>query len=293
MVSEIAFLFHREALHSRGVRSAVPKVRMTLEITHLGSGSRGNATLLQTEESKVLIDCGFSGRQMEHRLAQIGVDPKSINAILLSHHHSDHVQGARIFQKRHGAQLFANFTTCAQLGFDPINQCRIFEALERMQISPDLSVLPVPIPHDGADNVGFIINSGSNGRAAVVTDLGEPTEELIQHLKGCAHISIESNYDAKRLTLGPYPAHLKARISGRGGHLSNRQTADLLAEILGPQTKSVVLCHLSEKNNAPHLAESEVLFQNENWSGDLRVSTQNGPEFSHWLGQAEAEILSR
>ena len=266
---------------------------MTLEITHLGSGSRGNATLLQTEETKVLIDCGFSGRQMEHRLARIGVEPKSIDAILLSHHHSDHVQGARIFQKRHGAQLFANFTTCAKLGFDPVNQCRIFEALERVQIAEDLSVLPVPIPHDGAENVGFIINSGSNGRAAVVTDLGEPTDELIHHLKGCAHISIEANYDAKRLALGPYPARLKSRISGRGGHLSNRQTADLLAEILGSQTKSVVLCHLSEKNNAPHLAESEVLFQNENWSGDLRISTQNGPEFSHWLGQAEAEIVLR
>ncbi len=266
---------------------------MTLEITHLGSGSRGNATLLQTEEGKVLIDCGFSGRQMERRLARIGVDPKSIDAILLSHHHSDHVQGARIFQKRHGTELYANFTTCAQLGLDPVNQCRIFEALERVQVTPDLSVLPVPVPHDGADNVGFIINSGSNGRAAVVTDLGEPTDELIEHLKGCSHISIEANYDAKRLALGPYPAQLKARIAGRGGHLSNRQTADLLVEILGSQTKSVVLCHLSEKNNAPHLAESETLFRIEDWSGDLRISTQNGPEFSHWLGQAEAEILSR
>ena len=83
---------------------------MVLEITHLGSGSRGNATLLQSEESKVLIDCGFSGRQIERRLGQIDVDPKSIDAILLSHHHSDHVQGAEIFHRRHGAKLFANFT---------------------------------------------------------------------------------------------------------------------------------------------------------------------------------------
>ena len=266
---------------------------MVLEITHLGSGSRGNATLLQSEESKVLIDCGFSGRQTERRLAQIGVDPKSIDAILLSHHHSDHVQGAEIFHRRHGAKLFANFTTCAHLGFDPINQCRIFEALERVQVTADLAVLPVPVPHYGAENVGFIINSGSNERAAVVTDLGEPTDELMRHLKGCAHISIESNYDAKKLALGPYPTNLKERISGRGGHLSNHQTAELLAEILGPETRSVVLCHLSEKNNAPHLAESETLYQVENWSGDLRISTQDGPEFSHWLGQAEAEIITR
>ena len=266
---------------------------MGLEITHLGSGSRGNATLLQTEETKVLIDCGFSGRQIERRLGQIDVDPKSIDAILLSHHHSDHVQGAEIFHRRHGAKIFANFTTCAHLGLDPLNQCRIFESLERVQVGVDLSVLPVPVPHHGAENVGFIIHSGSNERAAIVTDLGEPTDELIHHLKGCAHISIESNYDAKKLALGPYPENLKTRISGRGGHLSNRQTAELLAEILSEKTRSVVLCHLSEKNNAPHLAESETLFRVENWAGDLRISTQDGPEFSHWIGQSEAEMITR
>tara|TARA_B110000438_G_scaffold300244_2_gene352190 strand:+ start:4169 stop:4969 length:801 start_codon:yes stop_codon:yes gene_type:complete len=266
---------------------------MSLEITHLGSGSRGNATLLQTEESKVLIDCGFSGRQIERRLACIGVEPTAIDAIILSHHHSDHAQGAGIFHRRHGTKLFANFTTCARLGLDPLNHCRIFESLERVQVTADLAVLPVPVPHDGADNVGFIIHSGSSERAAVVTDLGEPTDELIRHLRGCAHISIESNYDAKKLAFGPYPANLKARISGRGGHLSNQQTAELLADILGPKTKSVVLCHLSEKNNAPHLAESETLFRVENWAGDLRISTQDGPEFSHWLGQAEAEMQIR
>ena len=266
---------------------------MELEITHLGSGSRGNATLLQTEEAKVLVDCGFSGRQMERRLEKINVDPKSIDAILLSHHHSDHVQGAEIFQRRHETKLFANFTTCAHLGLDPVNQCRIFDALERVEVAPGISVLPVPVPHDGAENVGFIVNSGSNERAAVVTDLGEPTDELMQHLKGCAHISIESNYDAKKLALGPYPPSLKSRISGRGGHLSNQQTAEMLAEILGPETKSVVLCHLSGKNNAPHLAESETLFRVENWGGDLRVSTQDGPEFSHWIGQSEAELISQ
>ncbi|MDP6899236.1 MAG: MBL fold metallo-hydrolase [Candidatus Thalassarchaeaceae archaeon] len=265
---------------------------MGLEITHLGSGSRGNATLLQTDASKVLIDCGFSGRQMERRLGMIGVAPEDIDAIMLSHHHSDHVQGAKIFSRRWGAEIHANFTTCARLGLDPVNQCRVFEALDRVQVTSDLAVLPVPVPHDDADNVGFIIHGGGNSRAAVVTDLGEPTDELRRHLKGCEHISIEANYDATRLAMGPYPARLKSRIAGRGGHLSNRQTADLLNEILTSETKSVVLCHLSDKNNAPHLAESEVLFQNDEWGGELRISGQSGPEFSHWVGQAEAEVIS-
>lgn len=266
---------------------------MGLEIIHLGSGSRGNATLLRSAESHVLVDCGFSGRQVERRLARIGVEPTEIDAILLSHHHSDHVQGARVFSRRHGARILCNFTTAANLGLDPVNECTLFEALERVQVTPDIAALPVPVPHDDADNVGFILHNGGDGRAAIVTDLGEPTDELIRHLKGCQHISIESNYDAKRLALGPYPPSLKARISGRGGHLSNQQTADLLAEVVGPRTQSIVLCHLSEKNNAPHLAESETLFRLEDWSGDLRISTQEGPEFSHWLGQAESVTLQR
>ncbi len=264
---------------------------MALEITHLGSGSRGNATLLQTDASKILIDCGLSGRQMERRLGQIGVTPESIDAIVLSHHHSDHVQGAEIFQRRWGADIFANFTTCAHLGLDPINQCKVFESLDIVQVTSDLAILPVPVPHEGAENVGFIVSGGGSGRAAVVTDLGEATDELIRHLKGCAHISIEANYDAKRLAMGPYPVNLKSRISSRGGHLSNRQAADLLAEVLTPATKSIVLCHLSEQNNAPHLAESEVLYQIEDWGGDLRIAGAKGPEFSHWVGQSDAELV--
>jgi phosphoribosyl 1,2-cyclic phosphodiesterase len=264
---------------------------MSFEIIHLGSGSRGNATLIQSENSKVLVDCGLSGRQMEKRLGRIGVNPQSVDAIILSHHHTDHVQGAEIFQRRWGAEILANFTTCAKMGLDPVNQCRIFESLERVDVTTEISILPVPVPHDGAENVGFIISSGGNERAAIVTDLGEITDEIRKHLQGCAHISIEANYDAKKLALGPYPSSLKSRISGRGGHLSNRQTADLMSEILDVETKSLVLCHLSERNNAPHLAESEVLYQSENWGGDLRIAGRDGPEFSHWVGQVEPEIL--
>ena len=141
-------------------------VAMALEITHLGTGSRGNSTLLSTEDTKVLIDCGFSGRQMEKRLATIGVKPEEINAIVLSHHHTDHGQGAAIFQKRWGADIHANFTTCAGLGLDPVNQCQIFDALERMEFGDDISLLPVPIPHDGAENVGFIFSDRRGARGA-------------------------------------------------------------------------------------------------------------------------------
>ena len=126
--------------------------------------------------------------------------------------------------------------------------------------------------------------SGDGRRAAVVTDLGEATVELMRHLAGCEHISIEANYDPGKLLAGPYPERLKHRISSRGGHLSNPQTAEILVELLHPDLKSIVLCHLSEKNNAPHLAESEGLLQiGDGFNGDFLLSTQKVPDFSHIL----------
>ncbi|MCH2441589.1 MAG: MBL fold metallo-hydrolase [Candidatus Thalassarchaeum sp.] len=266
---------------------------MGLEITHLGSGSRGNATLLSTGETRVVVDCGFSLKQMEERLVLAGVEASSIDAIIVSHHHSDHSKSAGRASKKWDARLYANLETTMRLGLEPISDVRTFEGLERLHISNDLSLLPVPVPHDDADNVAIIASNGDGRRAAIATDLGEATIELMKHLAGCEHISIEANYDLNRLISGPYPPALKKRISGRGGHLSNEQTADILTEILHPKLSSIVLCHLSEKNNAPHLAESEVLHQiGEKFNGVLSISNQDGPEFSNWLGQDEPEPIS-
>ena len=262
---------------------------MSLEITHLGSGSRGNSVLLQSNEAKILIDCGFSLRQIESRLAKISVSGDEIDGIFVSHHHGDHSKSAVRASKKWEARLYSNLETAIKLGIRPIEEVRTFSNLERIQISSDLSILPVPVPHDDAENVAFIASNGEGKRAAIVTDLGEPTVELMKHLHGCEHISIEANYDLGRLMSGPYPPSLKQRISGRGGHLSNEQTADILSGICHPNLSSIVLCHLSEKNNAPHLAESEVLMEiEERFNGDLSISLQDGPEFSHWLGQEDS-----
>ena len=268
-------------------------IAMGMEITHLGSGSRGNSTLLSSGETRVLVDCGFSLRQMESRLLLTGVEPQSIDAILVTHHHSDHSNSAKRASEKWGAALHANLGTATKMGWQPISECRTFGHLERIGISEDLSLLSISVPHDDADNVAVIATNGDGRRAAIVTDLGEPTVELKKHLSGCSHISIEANYDHKRLMRGPYPESLKRRISGRGGHLSNEQAAELLSEVCGPATRSVVLCHLSEHNNQPHLAESEVLMNiEEQFDGDLSISLQSGPDFSHYLGQVEPERLT-
>jgi len=275
------------------VLNRLPLIAMGMEITHLGSGSRGNSALLSSGETRVLVDCGFLLRQMENRLLLAGVEPQSIDAILVTHHHSDHSRSAKRASEKWAAALHANLGTATKMGWQPISECRTFGHLDRIDISEDLSLLPIPVPHDDADNVAVIATNGDGRRAAIVTDLGEPTVELKKHLSGCSHISIEANYDHKRLMGGPYPESLKRRIAGRGGHLSNVQTAQALTEVLSDVVDSVVLCHLSEKNNAPHLAESEVLMHiGEHYSGSLSISKQEGPEFSNWLGQTDPEKVS-
>ena len=265
---------------------------MSLAFTHLGTGSRGNATLVESGDAKILIDQGFSGKQLETRLARMEIKPDEIDAIVLTHHHGDHGGGAAIAERRWGIPIYCNDRTATALNLD-LRNVHLFESLEALSFADDFALLPVPVPHSGADNVAFIA-SHKGERGAVITDLGSWTDELINHVSGCQHISIESNYDNNRLWNGPYPMRLKDRIAGRGGHLSNDQTGQFLSHVVGKDTRSIVLTHLSEKNNAPHLAESTVLYHlDEVFEGDIQISLQDGPEFTHYIGQSESERISR
>ena len=265
---------------------------MSLAVTHLGSGSRGNATLVESDGARVLIDQGFSGRQLERRLERLSIDPRTIDLIAITHHHGDHGSGARTAMQRHAIPIACNQRTADALGFSP-GQVHLFEAHERLEPAPGLTLLPVPVEHSGADNVAFIASDRAGARAAVVTDLGSGSAELAAHLRACQHISIEANHDARLLREGPYPSSLKARIGGRGGHLSNEQTGRLLADVVSDTTRSLVLTHLSQKNNRPHLTESTVLYHIDGlFDGDIAISLQDGPEFTHWVGQAAPETVA-
>ena len=276
---------------SRAQRAGLLGLTMSMSVTHLGTGSRGNATLIECGEQKVIIDQGFSGREFERRLSLMEIKTHEIDAILLTHHHGDHGGGAAIAQRKFDIPILCNDRTAAALNLE-LSKVQIFESLEALEIGK-LALLPVPVPHSGADNVAFIASNGSE-RAAIVTDLGSWTEELVTHLHGCQHISIEANYDHNRLWNGPYPMRLKERIGSRGGHLSNHQTGEFLSNVVTAETKSIVLTHLSERNNLPHLAESTVLYHLEDqFEGDIRISLQDGPEFTHHLNANESEIDAR
>jgi len=261
---------------------------MGMSITHLGTGSRGNATLLSSGSSHILVDQGFSGVQLEKRLNMLDVSPEDLEAIVITHHHGDHGGGALIAQKRWSVPVYANHRTTAELGLLP-ELTRPFEALDVLPFNNGISLLPVPVPHSGADNVAFVASHGGE-RSAIITDLGSWTDELVHHVRGCEHIAVEANYDLNRLMAGPYPATLKDRITGRGGHLSNLQTGEFLAQVCTEKTRSITLTHLSEMNNAPHLAESTVLFEiDEVFEGDINISLQDGPHFSHFIGRRDGD----
>ena len=260
---------------------------MTLRITHLGSGSKGNATLLETEHVRVLVDQGFSGASLERRLKLLDLHPTDVDAILVTHHHGDHGGGALIAQRRWETPVHANARTAEELSLIQ-DLWRPFISLETIQLGPDLAMLPVPVPHSGADNVAFIA-SHQGQRAAFITDLGSWTDELVRYVRGCDHISVEANYDDRLLAQGPYPRSLKERIIGKGGHLSNDQTGAFLAEVVTEATTTITLTHLSDMNNRPHLAESTVLYYlDDRFQGDIRLSMQDGPEFSVFLGDVAA-----
>ncbi len=266
---------------------------MPLSITHLGTGSRGNSTLISSDDEHVLIDNGFSGKQLEKRLGRMELKPTDISSILVTHHHGDHGGGIQYAAKKWNIPVRSNYFTAEKLGMLNYENLHIFENLDRIELISKATFLPFPVPHSGSENVGFSIVDDNGEKTCVITDLGSHTDEIIKHMKGCSHISIEANYDLRRLLSGPYPDRLKNRIMGRGGHLSNEQTGILLSEVIDKNTKSIVLTHLSEKNNQPHLAESTVLYHIDDiFTGDIAISLQDGPEFSHFIGQSEKENMS-
>jgi phosphoribosyl 1,2-cyclic phosphodiesterase len=220
----------------------------------LGSGSSGNATLVEAGDTKILLDAGLGPRELAERLQSAGVDPASLSIILLSHEHGDHSSGAASFSRKWGVRLCGTRGTyaAAALGAEEIAGYDILTPGSTRAIG-SLTVLAVPVPHDAAAPVAFVVSWGeaSLGHA---TDLGHVTASLVQAFAACQAVLIESNYEAGMLRDGPYPWSLKERILSPLGHLANADVARYLATGLAPSCRDVVLAHLSEKTNHPEVA---------------------------------------
>ena len=223
----------------------------------LGSGSTGNATLVEARSgstaTRVLLDCGFSRRELETRLSQAGLAVSDIDAVFITHEHGDHVGCALTLARRHAVPLWMSRGTWRAIG-EPELAGLIHFAHDGARIAlGDLELQPYTVPHDAAEPLQLCFSDGA-ARLGVLTDAGSATEHLLSHLQHCHALLLECNHDLDLLDRSRYPESLKARISGRLGHLSNDTAARILAACLHDGLKHVVAAHLSEQNNRPHLA---------------------------------------
>lgn len=227
-----------------------------MRFASLGSGSRGNATLIQAGDTTVMVDCGFSMTETETRLARLGVVPGSIAALLVTHEHSDHASGVARFAARHGIPVRCTAGTraaCLKLGFEIAEP---FDSHASLTVG-DLQVIPVAVPHDAREPVQFLFDDGAH-RFGLLTDTGDITPHIRRMFDGCTALLLECNHDREMLENGPYPASLKERVGGYMGHLSNSQAAGLLRLLDKRWLQHLVAAHLSDKNNTPELARTAL-----------------------------------
>ena len=223
----------------------------------LGSGSTGNATLVEARSgstiSRVLLDCGFSLRELEARLLREDLVPADLSGVFITHEHGDHVGCALTLVRKHGVPLWMSRGTWRGLG-EPDLDGLIRFARDGMHIDiGNLQLQPYTVPHDAQEPLQICFTDGRK-RLGVLTDVGMATEHLLAHLQNCNALLLECNHDSEMLQGSRYPESLKRRIAGRLGHLSNDASARILAACVHTGLRDVVAAHLSEQNNSPALA---------------------------------------
>ena len=233
---------------------------MSLHICSLRSGSRGNAVLIFTEKTKILVDCGISGKSVESCLSEIDISPREIDAILVTHEHTDHTNAVGIMSRRYNLPIFANNATFIamldKIGNINDDNVKTFRDNSPFEIG-DIAVSPFSIPHDAADPVGYSFHSGAN-KVSLATDMGHLSDDALSALQHSDTVLLEANHDLNMLDMCRYPAYLKKRIKSDTGHLSNDAAAQLAVLLALSGTRQILLGHLSDENNNPHLAYETV-----------------------------------
>ncbi len=225
-----------------------------MRICVLGSGSKGNATYIESGDTSVLIDNGFSGKEAEKRLASIGASMDRVSAILVTHEHTDHIRGVPVLSRRWKLPVYANQATvlAAKKNLAKLHDFQEFNTGENFFID-HLTIHPFAISHDAADPVGFLINNGKF-QVGYCTDTGMVSRLMQHRLTGCHCLILESNHDPILLKNGPYPPMLQQRVRSNIGHLDNQTAATFLAELFHKKLRHVFLAHLSDTNNRPEEA---------------------------------------
>jgi phosphoribosyl 1,2-cyclic phosphodiesterase len=220
-----------------------------MRFASLGSGSKGNATLIEWRNTCVMVDCGFSIKEATSRLAKLGKQPQDLSAILVTHEHSDHWKGVMPLANKFGIKVYLTAGCLKSRDLkDPVTDFQIIDSHTEFQVG-DLRVTPVPVPHDAREPVQYLFNSLDH-KLGVLTDIGSLTPHVEAQYDSCDGLLVEANHDLDMLAMGPYPAFLKDRVSGQWGHLNNQQTARLLAAVDQSRIQQLVIGHISDKNNS-------------------------------------------
>lgn len=222
-----------------------------MRFSSLGSGSRGNALVVEAGRTRLLVDCGFGPRNLAARLERIGLVPEDIDAVLVTHEHGDHVAGVAACARRYELDVFLTHGTLAAVALADVAP-QVIDSHTPFAVG-DIQVTPFPVPHDAREPVQFVFSDGC-GVLGVLTDAGCVTPHMLTMLSACNALVLECNHDAGMLASGAYPAPLKRRIAGRLGHLDNAAAAGLLQRLDQRGLKHVVAAHLSQENNTPDLA---------------------------------------
>ncbi|SAL37837.1 beta-lactamase domain-containing protein [Caballeronia peredens] len=255
-----------------------------MRFASLGSGSEGNALLVEasggTTTTRVLLDCGFSAKEVERRLARLDCRAADLDAIVITHEHTDHIGSALTLARKWSIPLYMSWGTARAIGADEANvELNVLWGDESVAIG-DVSVLPFTVPHDAREPLQYVFSDGAC-RLGVLTDVGVATPHITSVLSGCDALVLESNHDVGMLAASRYPPSLKARIGGTHGHLNNEAAAAILASLDRSRLRHLVAAHLSQQNNLPHLAQAALASALGASALDVVVATQ--AEGFDWL----------
>ena len=234
-----------------------------LNFCSLYSGSSGNSSFVQSDNAKILVDAGMSGKKIEEALNKINITPDSIDAIVVTHEHSDHIKGISTLSKKFDIPVFATKETFEAMPTQTEkiskDNIKFFKPNEKFFIN-DLEIMPFNIPHDAANPCGFNITNDNIHKISIATDIGHMTKYILNNLEGSEFILLESNYDTEVLRCCSYPFKLKSRIAGETGHLSNTMAGKTISYLLkNSNLNTAMLGHLSKESNFPELAYQTVI----------------------------------
>ena len=228
-----------------------------MKFASLGSGSRGNATIVYSQDTYIMVDCGFSAKEATQRLGQIGLNPIKINAILLTHEHGDHVKGAGAFSRRYKTPIWSTFGTYQQAKLGKLPAIHYISPHGGHFKIKNIEVMPYAVPHDAKEPCQYTFQA-ENKKLAILTDIGCITPHILKHLADLNGLLVEANHDPKMLQRSAYPPSVRKRVASNMGHLNNMQTVELLKKMNYEHLKTLVIGHLSEQNNQVEMVHDEI-----------------------------------